>query len=107
MSRQLRLTPDQRRQMDGILEDTKRQITRERRNYELKRHKLMLEAYLRIVTILGSEQRARFDRKFVPPALRLEAQRQSPTPTPLSRTSPLAMPSPVARVLTPTSPFER
>ena len=76
MSRELKLTPDQREEMRVIIDTTRDRITDARRDFEHSRRKLLVDAYVRIRAVLKPEQQQLLDHNFVPPALREAAQSQ-------------------------------
>ena len=85
MARVLQLTPTQREQVRGIMEDTRGKIEAARRGFEQQRHTIFFSAYKRIHALLTPSQQRMFDARFVPPSIRAEAQAKlaaSVTPTP-------------------------
>ncbi|MBE3602372.1 hypothetical protein IMX07_01890 [bacterium] len=73
MSEDLALTPSQREQVGEVMRGTHDQVTRMRAEFRHQRRRLLLDAYLKISAVLSPDQRARFDREFVPPRFRDEA----------------------------------
>ncbi len=74
MSRSLGLSDVQRRQVQAVLNDTKKELSQARVDYEAAQRKLMVSAYLRSRALLTPAQQRKFDRKFVPPELLREAR---------------------------------
>jgi len=96
MTRELNLTPSQREQVGEVMEDTRARVGQLRRNFQRQRRRILLSAYIQIRGLLTPDQQTRFDRDFVPPRFRTEAdelEQQSHTP-PLSspEASPVASP---------------
>jgi Spy/CpxP family protein refolding chaperone len=96
MTRELNLTPSQREQVGEVMEDTRARVGQLRRNFQRQRRRILLSAYIQIRGLLTPDQQTRFDRDFVPPRFRMEAEeleQQSQTP-PLSspEASPVASP---------------
>jgi hypothetical protein len=95
MSRELDLTPGQREQVGEVMEDTRARVGQLRRNFQRQRRRILLGAYIQIRGLLTPDQQARFDRDFVPPRFRSEAeelqQQGQEAPPPSS-----AQPSPAA-----------
>jgi Spy/CpxP family protein refolding chaperone len=73
MSRVLKLTPAQRDQIAEVMEDTRAKIQESRRDLQRQRHKLFIDAYVKIRALLTPEQQKTFDSEFVPRRLRSEA----------------------------------
>jgi Spy/CpxP family protein refolding chaperone len=73
MSDDLALTPSQREQVGEVMRGTHERVTRMRADFQHQRRRLLLDAYLKISAVLSPDQRARFDREFVPPRFRDEA----------------------------------
>lgn len=73
MSDDLALTPSQREQVGEVMRGTHDRVTRMRADFQHQRRRLLLDAYLKIAAVLSPDQRARFDREFVPPRFRDEA----------------------------------
>jgi Spy/CpxP family protein refolding chaperone len=74
MSRDLALTPAQREQVAEVMEDTRARVGHLRREFQKQRRKVLLNAYIQIRSLLTPDQQKRFDRDFVPPRFRTEAQ---------------------------------
>jgi Spy/CpxP family protein refolding chaperone len=106
MNSELGLTPAQREQVGEVMEDTRAKVGQLRRDFQRQRRKVLLNAYIQIRSLLTPGQQARFDRDFVPPRFRSEAEElqqqggrtnqsplisQSPLP---SAAAPLASPDP-------------
>lgn len=100
MSRDLDLTPSQREQVAEVMEDTRARVGHLRREFQKQRRKVLLNAYIEIRSLLTPDQQKRFDRDFVPPRFRTEAdqlqqQGQAETP-PWASPGPSPGPSPDA-----------
>jgi Spy/CpxP family protein refolding chaperone len=94
MSRELNLTPSQREQVGEVMEDTRARVGQLRRSFQRQRRRILLSAYIQIRGLLTPDQQSRFDRDFVPPRFRSEAEeleQQNQTAPPLS--SPEASPA--------------
>ena len=74
MDRVLNLTPAQKAQIGEVMEDTRDRIQQERRDFQRQRRKSLVDAYVKIRALLTPDQQQRFDRDFVPPALRGAAE---------------------------------
>jgi Spy/CpxP family protein refolding chaperone len=74
MSRVLDLTPSQREQIGEAMEDAHAKIQQTRRDFQRQRRRIFLDTYIRIHALLTPEQQRKFDRLFVPPHLRAEAE---------------------------------
>lgn len=83
MDRVLKLTPAEKMQIGGVMEDTRAKVMEARRDFQRQRRKLLFDAYVRIRAILTPEQQPAFDRYFVPPGFRQAAEQpQGATPAP-------------------------
>jgi Spy/CpxP family protein refolding chaperone len=103
MSRDLDLTPSQREQVGEVMEDTRARVGHLRREFQKQRRKVLLNAYIEIRSLLTPDQQKRFDRDFVPPRFRTEAdqlQQQGQAGTP-SWESPGPSPVPSSDALPP------
>jgi len=69
----LNLTPAQKAQVGEVMEDTRDKIQQARRDFQGQRRKALVDAYIKIRALLTPDQQKRFEREFVPPALRGEA----------------------------------
>jgi hypothetical protein len=67
MDRVLKLTPAEKVQIGDVMEQTRAKVQQARRDFQLARRKLLIEAYARIRGTLNSEQKLAFDRDFLPP----------------------------------------
>lgn len=74
MSRLLDLTPAQREQIGEVMEDTHARMRQLRSNFQRRRRRLFINAYIHIHALLTPEQQSKFDREFVPPRFRAEAR---------------------------------
>ena len=74
MARVLQLTPEQRDQIRTVMRETHRKIEAARNDFEQQRHAIFFGAYVRIRALLTPGQQKIFDARFVPRALRAEAQ---------------------------------
>jgi Spy/CpxP family protein refolding chaperone len=74
MDRELRLTPAQREQIEDLMEGTHEQMHELRLNFRDQRRRLMINTILKIRSLLTPDQQKTFDREFVPPRLRSEAE---------------------------------
>jgi len=74
MTRELNLTPSQREQVGEVMEDTRARVGQLRRNFQRQRRRILLSAYIQIRGLLTPGQQTRFDRDFVPPRFRSEAE---------------------------------
>jgi Spy/CpxP family protein refolding chaperone len=97
MSRELNLTPSQREQVGEVMEDTRARVGQLRRNFQRQRRRILLSAYIQIRGLLTPDQQTRFDRDFVPPRFRseaeeLEQQGQAAPPSGSLEASPAASP---------------
>ena len=75
MSRLLNLTPSQREQIGEVMQDTHARMRDLRSNFQRERRRLFVDTYMRIRALLTPEQQTKFDREFVPPRFRAEAQK--------------------------------
>lgn len=89
MAHELKLTPAQHDQIAEVMESTRDRIQEARRDFQHQRRRIMIDAYTRIRALLTPDQQKEFDRKFVPPRIRAEAEQAerqggepSPPPTP-------------------------
>jgi Spy/CpxP family protein refolding chaperone len=73
MDRVLNLTPAQKAQVGEVMEDTRDKIQQARRDFQRQRRKSLVDAYIKIRSLLTPDQQKQFEREFVPPALRNEA----------------------------------
>jgi Spy/CpxP family protein refolding chaperone len=84
MAHELRLTDAQEEQVRAVMGETRGGVAAARKEYQVKRRRLMVEAYEKIHVILTPEQQALLDRKFVSPrllaAVRANAAAVSPAP---------------------------
>ena len=64
MERALKLTPAQREQVMGVMEDTRSKIVQMHQELRRQRHQLLSQASDRIRAILTPEQQKEFDRSF-------------------------------------------
>jgi Spy/CpxP family protein refolding chaperone len=97
MSRELNLTPSQREQVGEVMEDTRARVGQLRRSFQRQRRRILLSAYIQIRGLLTPDQQTRFDRDFVPPRFRseaeeLEQQNQAAPPLSSPEASPAASP---------------
>jgi len=74
MDRELGLTPAEREQIEDVMEGTHEKMRELRLNFRDQRRRLMINTYLKIRSLLTSDQQKTFDRQFVPPRLRSEAE---------------------------------
>jgi Spy/CpxP family protein refolding chaperone len=70
MDRDLGLTPAQHAQVREIMHDTRLKVMEQRRDFQRARHQVFQQALSQVRAILTTEQRAKFDRDFVPPRMR-------------------------------------
>jgi Spy/CpxP family protein refolding chaperone len=89
MDRSLALDPAQREQIAGVMEDARDHAMLLRRELQRQRRHLMIDAYLKIRSILRPDQQKKFDDEFIPPRFRAEASRSEqpgalawPSPSP-------------------------
>jgi len=75
MVRELKLTPGQRRQIAEMMKETRSQAVELRQQFMRRRQGLFEDTYARIRAVLSPEQRERFDRSFVPRAMRRHHRR--------------------------------
>ena len=98
MDRELGLTPAEREQIEDVMEGTHEKMRELRLNFRDQRRRLMINTYLKIRSLLTPDQQKTFDRQFVPPRLRSEAeqlQHGMVTPPP-GAPQPQGSPSPAA-----------
>jgi len=99
MSRELKLTPSQREQVGEVMEDTRARVGQLRRDFRRQRRRVLLNAYIQIRTVLTPAQQVRFDKDFVPPRFRDEAEelehqgKVMPPPWASPKASPMAQPA--------------
>jgi Spy/CpxP family protein refolding chaperone len=96
MDRELGLTPAQHEQIEDVMEGTHEKMRELRLNFQGQRRGLMINTYLKIRSLLTPDQQKKFDRRFVPPRLRSEAEQLQHgvvTPPPVGAQS---APSPAA-----------
>jgi Spy/CpxP family protein refolding chaperone len=74
MDRELGLTPTQHEQIEDVMEGTHEKMHELRLNIRDQRRRLMINTYLKIRSLLTPDQQKTFDRRFVPPRLRNEAE---------------------------------
>ena len=74
MDRELALTPAQHEQIEDVMEGTHKKMRELRLNLREQRRRLMIDTYLKIRSLLTPDQQKTFDRRFVPPRLRSEAE---------------------------------
>lgn len=74
MDRELGLTPTQRGQIEDVMEVTHKKMRELNLNFRDQRRRLMIDTYLKIRSLLTPDQQKTFDRRFVPPRLRSEAE---------------------------------
>jgi len=74
MDRELGLTPAQHGQIEDLMEGTHEKMRELRLNFRDQRRRLMIDTYLKIRSLLTPDQQKTFDRRFVPPRLRSEAE---------------------------------
>ncbi len=74
MDRELRLTPAQHEQIEDVMEGTHKKMRELHLNFRDQRRRLMIDTYLKIRSLLTPGQQKTFDRRFVPPRLRSEAE---------------------------------
>lgn len=74
MDRELTLTPVQHEQIEDVMEGTQEKMHELRLNFREQRRRLMIDTYLKIRSLLTPDQQKTFDRRFVPPRLRNEAE---------------------------------
>ncbi len=91
MNYELHLTPAQREQIVGIMQDTRLDMMRLKNRFQHARRKILIDAYGQIRATLTPEQQKQFDREFALPGMRAAAGLpQSPAtsaaaPTPADR----------------------
>ncbi|MFZ1887198.1 MAG: hypothetical protein WAU33_04150 [Candidatus Binataceae bacterium] len=73
MNRDLHLTPGQREQIVGIMQDTRLRVKQVRNHFQRARRTLLMEAYAQIRATLTPEQQQQFDREFAMPSIRAGA----------------------------------
>jgi len=98
MDRELALTPTQHEQIEDLMEGTHKKMRELNLNFRDQRRRLMIDTYLKIRSLLTLDQQKTFDRQFVPPRLRNEAeqlQHGMVTPPP-GAPQPQGSPSPTA-----------
>jgi len=96
MSRDLALTPGQREQVGEVMEDTRAKVGHLRREFQRQRRQVLLNAYIQIRSLLTPEQQQRFDRDFVPPRFRSEAEQLEQQAGGGEQTAPPAPPPPAS-----------
>ena len=69
MDRELSLTPAQRHQIKGIMQDTRFKVQQLHQDFRHQRHDLFVQALQQIRAILTPEQQEKFDRDFAAPAM--------------------------------------
>jgi Spy/CpxP family protein refolding chaperone len=74
MDRELALTPTQHEQIEDLMEGTHKKMRELNLNFRDQRRRLMIDTYLKIRSLLTLDQQKTFDRRFVPPRLRSEAE---------------------------------
>lgn len=94
MSRDLNLTPSQREQVAEVMEDTRARVGHLRREFERQRRRVLLSAYIQIRALLTASQQKLFDRDFVPPRFRSEAEEMEQQGQPAPPWVPSPGPSP-------------
>lgn len=68
MDRSLNLTPGQREQIAGVIEDTRTKVFGLRNDFIHQRHDALMQAYNQIRGLLTADQQKKFDKEFLPPA---------------------------------------
>ena len=74
MDRELALTPTQHEHIEDLMEGTHKKMRELNLNFRDQRRRLMIDTYLKIRSLLTPDQQKTFDRRFVPPRLRNEAE---------------------------------
>ena len=70
MNHDLHLTPGQREQILGIMQDTRLRVQQVRNHFQRARRTLLIQAYAQIRATLTPEQQRQFDLEFALPAMR-------------------------------------
>ncbi|MFZ0659537.1 MAG: hypothetical protein WBE78_17695 [Candidatus Binataceae bacterium] len=70
MNRDLHLTPGQREQIRGIMQDTRLRVKQVQNHFQRARRTLLMQAYAQIRATLTPEQQQQFDREFAMPSMR-------------------------------------
>jgi Spy/CpxP family protein refolding chaperone len=70
MQRKLNLTPTQREQIIGIINETRAKVMNLRDEFQHQRRETMRQARARVRALLTPEQQEKFDREFRPPYAR-------------------------------------
>ena len=98
MDRELELTPAQHEQIDEVMEGTHEKMRELHLNFRDQRRRLMINTYLKIRSLLTPDQQKTFDRRFVPPHLRSEAEQlqHGVVAPPPGGSEPQGAPSPAA-----------
>ena len=96
MDRELGLTPTQHEQIEDVMEGTHEKMREMRLNFQGQRRRLMINTYLKIRSLLTPDQQKTFDRRFVPPRLRSEAEQLQHGVTAPPPGGPQSAPSPAA-----------
>lgn len=81
LDRHVHLTPDQRKQIGAIMEDTRGRIERLRRDYQRDRRDALWNSYDHVRAVLTPEQQQIFDREFVPPWGSRREDESAPSPS--------------------------
>jgi Spy/CpxP family protein refolding chaperone len=74
MSRELKLTPDQRDQIATIMQEARLQVRESRLQIMQRRRQIFLDAFGKIRAVLTPEQQTKFDRDFGRPFLRQQSR---------------------------------
>ncbi len=94
MSRELKLTPDQRDRIATIMQEVRLQVRQSRREMMEQRRHSYMDALSKIRDVLTPEQQARFDRDFGRPFLRQQQRLRRrfgvPPPRPAAPSAPAA-----------------
>jgi len=96
MNQSLNLDPSQREQIVEVMEDTRAKVGHLRREFQRQRRQVLLNAYIQIRSLLTPEQQQRFDRDFVPPRFRSEAEQLEQQAGGGEQTAPPAPPPPAS-----------
>jgi Spy/CpxP family protein refolding chaperone len=101
MSRELKLTPNQRDQIATIMQEARLKVRESRLKVIEQRRHIYLDALAKIRDVLTPEQQAKFDRDFGRPFLRQQQRlqrrlrsAQPPAPPPAAPAPPQGIPSP-------------
>jgi Spy/CpxP family protein refolding chaperone len=100
MSRELKLTPDQRDRIATIMQEARLRVRESRLEVMEQRRHIFLEAFAKIRDVLTPDQQAKFDRDFGRPFLRQQQRFQRrfggapPAAPPPAPSAPQGLPSP-------------